>query len=504
VSSLVLSHHRAKAARRSRGQRGYVMVLFALLLIPILLITGLAVDVGSWYNKTTDIQKASDAAALAGVVWLPDLVKAEAAARTAATRNGYTDGVNDVTVQVSQIGDRRLRVTITDNTVGSFFYQNLGGRQIKLGRKASAEYVLPVPLGSPENRLGNDPTASPAYTPNLWGSISAPYTKKEDGDPFSTKCSNTTSGTGCTQSNTEYRNWGYIYVIDVPASEINKNLTVQVYDAGHYARANFANFETADYGTVNTEFELYRPDDTPLNSLDGLTATNSLKGKCTSGPGEFYAAANEPTNTYKNVWKTLCTVKADEAGQWLLQVKSSNIPGVVDAGTGFNQYSLKATLSGTVQPALFSYGDLSLFNNLPNLSGTFTSTFYLAKIDQIHAGKTLQVSMFDPGDGASGTYYVNILGPGGVTTACGYGVRGAVATNAAICRINSRTSGGAQPYQGQWLDVTIKVPTTYTCSTDCWWKVKYEFVSVAAGSSPYDRTVWAARVIGDPVHLIEE
>ena len=53
-------------------QGGFVLLKFALLLVPLLLMVGFSVDVGYWYNRTAAIQKAADAAALAGVVWLPD------------------------------------------------------------------------------------------------------------------------------------------------------------------------------------------------------------------------------------------------------------------------------------------------------------------------------------------------------------------------------------------------------------------------------------------------
>ncbi len=498
-------HHGPRAFKTAAAERehGYVMVMFALLLVPILLMAGLAIDVGSWYNESSDIQKAADAAALAGVVWLPDISSAITYAKEAATKNGYTNGVAGVTVTVAQVGDRRLRVTITDPNVGSFFYKNLGGRNITLTRKGTAEYILPVPLGSPENRLGNDPLASPAYSPNLWASISGPYTDKNNGDPYSTKCGAGTSGTSCSPLNNEYRTWGYLYVVDVPASAVGQTLTLSIYDAGNYARSNYPNVETADNGTVNTQFEFFKADSTPLQALDGLTSTYSTAGKCSTGPGRLYLASGASSATYKNQWQTLCSITASVQGQWYLQVKTSNIPSVTDAGDGWNQFSLKATLSGSTQPTLYTMGDLSLFNNLPGLSGNVVSTFYLTKIEPLHAGKTLLISLFDPGDGQSGTYWVNILGPGGTTQACVFRPRGGTATSTPTCRILTRDAG-VNKYNGQWLDIEIKVPTTYTCSADCWWKVKYEFLSVRAGASPNDRTVWSARVIGDPVHLVEE
>lgn len=155
-----LSHHShhvdsARYLRHRRRQKGYVLVMFALLLVPLLFMAGLSVDVGLWYNRAADMRKAADAAALAGVVWLPDEGNASSAALAAASRNGFTNGGNvSVTVTTSSASSRRIKVTITDTQVGSFFYQNLGGSKIPLTRTAWAEYVLPVPMGSPRNFFG--------------------------------------------------------------------------------------------------------------------------------------------------------------------------------------------------------------------------------------------------------------------------------------------------------------------------------------------------------------
>ena len=98
------SHHRpgrpARPARptRSGGRRdgGYVLAKFALLLVPLLLMTGLSVDVGYWYNRASDIQKAADAAALAGVVWMPG---DPASARAAAVATLHKNGIDTSKVQ---------------------------------------------------------------------------------------------------------------------------------------------------------------------------------------------------------------------------------------------------------------------------------------------------------------------------------------------------------------------------------------------------------------------
>lgn len=49
----------------SNGEWPLEAALITPLLIPLLLMVGLSVDVGSWYNRSSDIQKAADAAALA-------------------------------------------------------------------------------------------------------------------------------------------------------------------------------------------------------------------------------------------------------------------------------------------------------------------------------------------------------------------------------------------------------------------------------------------------------
>ena len=49
----------------------------ALLMLPLLAFAGFAVDIGYWYTHANRMQRAADAAALAGVVWMPNDEKAE-------------------------------------------------------------------------------------------------------------------------------------------------------------------------------------------------------------------------------------------------------------------------------------------------------------------------------------------------------------------------------------------------------------------------------------------
>lgn len=508
--------------RRFRGQKGYALILAALLLLPLLAFTGFATDVGAWYARASRIQRAADAAALAGVVWMPDLNQARTVALATAQRNGFVNGQDNVSITVSAPtgSTRKLRVVIQDAKADQFFSTLFIG-DVSITRAATAEYVLPVPLGSPLNRFGNDPAVTMTQ-PNFWGSISGPYTDYNNGDPYSTKCGAGSSGTSCTQSNTEYRSTGYAYAIDVPASMVGQVLTVELYDAGHYHRANYPTVETADYtqscgsgsGTcsasnlatgVRTQYELYKADNTPLDNADNPTMASQCNGSGANGKLTLEPEASAAT--YKNQWALLCRVTVTKAGVYPLRVRSSNISGTTDSGNGWNQYAIRAcsgsasctSTSTTGQPRVYALADMSMFNNAP----TSTADFYLAEVDQIHAGKTFEVSLFDPGDGQSGNAYLSIKRPDGTIPPCTYRNRSTGAsTTLTTCTIQTSSNGTAL-FNGQWLDIDVTLPTTYACTVGtipgCWWKVNYQFAG-----TPNDRTTWSAQIIGDPVHLTRD
>ena len=77
--------------RRSEGQ---ALVLVALTAIGMVAIVGLAIDGGLAFMETQRVQRAADAAALAGAIWMPNQISvANARGRLAAQSNGY-DAVN--------------------------------------------------------------------------------------------------------------------------------------------------------------------------------------------------------------------------------------------------------------------------------------------------------------------------------------------------------------------------------------------------------------------------
>ena len=61
---------------RGKGEQGFILATTAMLFIVLLAFAGFTVDVGAWYARGAELQRVADAAALAGVVWMPDLTKA--------------------------------------------------------------------------------------------------------------------------------------------------------------------------------------------------------------------------------------------------------------------------------------------------------------------------------------------------------------------------------------------------------------------------------------------
>lgn len=154
------------------GDRGFALVMTALVLVPLLTFAAFGVDLASWYSRISYLQKSADAAALAGTVWMPDFGKAELEAKRSLRSNGIVDkdegGSDDLDVEVAR-GSKpnSIRVTVTDNSATQFFSQVIHGSQ-RLTRDAEAQYNLTLPLGSPLNYFGGDRSKIPERTVTTW------------------------------------------------------------------------------------------------------------------------------------------------------------------------------------------------------------------------------------------------------------------------------------------------------------------------------------------------
>ena len=122
-----------------RGERGVVLIWFALMLIMLMGFAGFAVDLSNWWFQAEKIQRSADAGAHAGAAFLPgDLPSATTTARSLTGQNGFKNGSN-ATVTVSQEPNpNRLRVKVKA-TIPTYFVGLLGVRSVDLTREAVAE-----------------------------------------------------------------------------------------------------------------------------------------------------------------------------------------------------------------------------------------------------------------------------------------------------------------------------------------------------------------------------
>jgi hypothetical protein len=113
-----------------RGERGQILVIFAVSLFIIFGVAALVFDGGMMLLEKRTQQNAADAASLAGARFLPDNLDdaARLAAREVATANGYTDGEGNVTVDVNwppengpHTGDTGYIEVLIDNERPSLF-----------------------------------------------------------------------------------------------------------------------------------------------------------------------------------------------------------------------------------------------------------------------------------------------------------------------------------------------------------------------------------------------
>jgi Flp pilus assembly protein TadG len=153
---------------KSRAQRGQILVIFVLSIFVLTGFIALVIDV-SWYRSNSlRVQRAADAAALAGAVDLPGnpgttsdhpLGTGIGDALAEASKNGYTPGSGVIitaqqdSVAISGGNTNQMDVTISA-PVNTFFMRIFGIQTMQANRNSKAVFTLPVPMGSPENFFG--------------------------------------------------------------------------------------------------------------------------------------------------------------------------------------------------------------------------------------------------------------------------------------------------------------------------------------------------------------
>jgi Flp pilus assembly protein TadG len=553
--------------RAVRDESGVVLIWTALLMVVILGFTAWSVDFWSWKREGARLQKAADAAALAGAVFMPENLNGVAfsTALEVATKNGYTNGVDGVAVTVVQ-GQQpnQLKVSITEK-VQNIFGPVLGVDSTNVTKFGVGEYQRPVSMGSPINQFGNDPTdagvghGSTRY-PDFWTNVFGPSSNKGKGDAIQSRICD--GADNCQGSNSDYDPNGYFYGIDVQSSgaplavqafdpefahvgdncgdndsgsnlkgasilPANFNPTFPVTDAAtRYSPAADSPYCTGDmyYTEGNnvvpwTTYKLRAPDLTPADPTDNPVICSiefpGFKGDLATALMQTTPQGGAPTQfvKYFRQWYTLCTVNNPTVGTYFLQIETSTkVDGsAAPYGGGANRLALRAGLGGNMQTSsvrIYGSGRIGIYANSPAAN----TTFYLARVLPGAQGRTLVLSFFDVGDAAQAGA-LTVLPPaesnqGGAFSGCTYtappgnntgppwGAFGSTGTGCRITNVSSAT------YNGQWIQVRIPIPSTYTCNYNdplgCWLKVNFAFPAAVQ-----DTTTWTAQLTGDPVRLIQ-
>ena len=508
---------------------GYAIALVALLLIPLIGFMALAIDVGAWYTQATKVQRAVDASALSSVVWMPDTAQARVVAEETMSKHGidFTETFIDENgiaqtrwdppiIESVNGNEFQVRVVLTDNNAPVFFGK-LFVENVSITRQAIAEFVKPVPLGSRSNTFGNNlpngcDNVNAACNTNgaqvgFWAAINGPREPHTSGDPFSTVCldQNSRPCTNTDNDGVELRRDGYLFAIEIPQNAVGQTVTLELKGPAHVRGGNLSGTigDGLNNATpMNTRFAIYEADGSLLT-----TPTTSLLSNCFEAHAGEIVYPGSVNTTHDTNWTTFCTFVPTVADIYPLQVQSSGFPGAIDNSSGSNSFSIRATSALGDDPSVYAIRDMGIMSNQG------ASRFEFAEIVEQHAGKILQVSLFDPGDSNdAGTYSLRFLGPSNsLVPDCEYrtwstgqpkpttftdGKEG----GAAFCNIITR-SAGVSNFNDQWLEVRILIPTpgAYNCAPDCWWSIDYDIPGTAA---PTDRTTWSVAVLGDPVRIV--
>jgi len=548
-------NRRIPATSAARG-RGQVLVLFAASMTLLLLMMAIVVDISWLWVNSLRIQRAADAAALAGAVTLPaDPGRGVNLARKEATKNGYTASA-DVVVAPAQDtrNSHRMNVSITA-PVNTYFMRLIGFETLMVTRRASAEFSLPIPMGSPQNYYGlgqfqepvgggttsvQRPIAAPDGTPlapqNFWGAMQSQGSPMFQGDAYMAGFAERPSTPNPAYDADEY----YNYAVEIPDGAANGE--VWIFDPGFCATGTSddgSRLGTGEFWTgpeplgadthepITARYELWNTQETPYDRSDDTLLADSgrafrrlaLTDPTFRGVNDATVATCE-TLAWHNDWWRL----ASGLGPGVYRVHTTSKPA--DASddqrnsTAVNAFAVWSKASGGT-PRVYGIGAMEAYFPLP--AGR-ASTFYLAQIDGYYAGRWVDIDLWDPGDTNALSADLEILMP----TATGYAPASfywaslpygqseipddfacGPSTSGLVSSIRtSNGTGGSGVFNGQWLRLCVLLPDSYTGPQPPgepgagWWKIRYTMGGTLGAAPSTDLTTWRIAVRGNPVHLV--
>lgn len=405
-----------------------------------------------------------------------------------------------------------------------------------------------------QSPLITGPNGEPLNQQGVWATVNSQGSQVINGDAYSSQYN------GGTAANTQYSpgvyydyavemqpgtSDGTVYVFDPVFCATNSNGSQGMGDRWYGGSAGMSTFYDI-YDTNSTPYDL--TDDPWIagnsgpqggsNPLNGLFKKSQGTDPSQGGPavsGSMYNCQyGKVTNPaqggyWHNRWWPLATNLAGPTGAaprvYRIRVTSTDLGAASDQSptNGQNSFSFFGAVTGHTCPTtpfdpqcprVYGLGAMQAFSPL---SPAAAADLYLAQIGAAYAGKTMKVTLWDPGDTGSLTANLSFLMPtsSGYTTAPMTWTATRFASGGANCNgsspgtvtsITTSNGGASGLFNGCWVVINIAVPTTYSAPTPPgepgggWWKIRY---TMGAGSSAaFDVTTWKTQMIGNPVHLV--
>jgi hypothetical protein len=371
--------------------------------------------------------------------------------------------------------------------------------------------VFPIP----------DPGGGPALAPqNFWGAVFTSGGIRENGDRYAPAYLGNGAGGSEGDPNPDYDADGYDYTVEFSGGASNGQ--IQLFDPMFCAtgpNGSGGSYGAGDHWTghpgpdtiapVHVSYRLYNMNNTPYDETDDTFVTTLAFDPGSATMGDFSGRFGTPTNSTDvnrqdcsmnpahNQWVTLAS--GLPGGLYRVNVNTSLAGANMNTGAE-NLFSIWVGSSGGTA-RVYGSGTMAAYTN----QDSSIASFYLAQIEGVHAGKTMTITLFDPGE-SSGNSYLRILTP---VNGSSYQYAtfnwtsddGRSGNN--VTQIQTSVGGSAQ-FNNRVLTISIPLATTYG-QTDLtpvgetepgWWKIEYET------NASNDTTTWEVGITGNPVHLV--
>ncbi len=470
--------------RRHQPARGQALVLFALLLIPVLGLVGFAIDGLRTYIAEAQAERAAEAAALAGAIYLPnyptpatpapDGEDATTRALAEAAKNGFTTA-SDIKVVASSwnVGTNSAPPTLTVSVhyhVTLTLAGELNPAPLASVATATAEVVPPMTLFT-----GSNPTTLRSISSGMAPVLVGPAGQFALGDPYSVWC---VSALQCSPGSPGNPNkipnnyeglatrepfsavpTGVSYLITLPPGTQNQAVWIRSADDNYSLNAlAFSLYSVPQLWNRLADLPIAAV--WPYASPPVTTPAPALIGS------QIIPTSTLPANS--STWVRLpATLSAPSTGPAFFRLTVEDV-----AGTGFTPYSARVCQDTTTGPNCGTSNVVFGAWNFATQALYANGTYGLLTLPAAYAGRQIALQIFEPALG--GTTF-NLYAPAATSPTATFAIP---------------TNPGAI-----WLSYTLTLPPDYAGGT---WNIA---VTMPFEPTPVIFTI-DATLLGPPVTLL--